>query len=53
MHLDTLQIVLAVAAAVVVGFSKTGVPGAGIFAVALMAMVFPAKQSVEIGRAHV
>jgi hypothetical protein len=48
MHLDTLQIVLAVAAAVVVGFSKTGVPGAGIFAVALMAMVFPAKQSVGI-----
>ncbi|RKN82266.1 sulfite exporter TauE/SafE family protein [Paenibacillus ginsengarvi] len=28
------------------GFSKTGVPGAGIFGVALMATVFPAKQSV-------
>ncbi|MEF3302849.1 sulfite exporter TauE/SafE family protein [Paenibacillus sp. GYB003] len=40
------QIALALLAAVMTGFSKTGVPGAGIFGVAIMAAVFPAKQSV-------
>lgn len=46
MDLNWTQIVLALLVAVMTGFSKTGVPGAGIFGVALMASVFPAKQSV-------
>lgn len=46
MELNWTQIALALLAAVMTGFSKTGVPGAGIFGVALMASVFPAKQSV-------
>ncbi|MEF3313170.1 sulfite exporter TauE/SafE family protein [Paenibacillus sp. GYB004] len=46
MDLNWTQIVLAVTAAVMTGFSKTGIPGVGIFSVALMAIVFPAKLSV-------
>ncbi|TNJ62758.1 sulfite exporter TauE/SafE family protein [Paenibacillus hemerocallicola] len=46
MDLNWTQIVLALLVAVMTGFSKTGVPGAGIFGVALMASIFPAKQSV-------
>ncbi|MDF2714417.1 MAG: hypothetical protein K0R28_1342 [Paenibacillus sp.] len=46
MDLNSTQIVLALLVAVMTGFSKTGVPGAGIFGVALMASIFPAKQSV-------
>lgn len=38
--------VLGVCAALIIGLTKTGVPGIGILAVALMVMVFPAKQSV-------
>lgn len=40
------HLVLGVLSALLVGFSKTGVPGLGILIVPLMALVFPAKQSV-------
>lgn len=46
LELHWTQIVLALLVAVMTGFSKTGVPGAGIFGAALMASAFPAKQSV-------
>lgn len=46
MELDWTLISLALLVALMTGFSKTGVPGAGIFSVALMASLFPAKQSV-------
>ncbi|GAA3402813.1 sulfite exporter TauE/SafE family protein [Paenibacillus hodogayensis] len=46
MELNWTQLILALLAAVMTGFSKTGVPGAGIFGVAVMASIFPAKQSV-------
>jgi len=48
MQLDGLDIAIAVIAAVSVGFSKTGIPSSGIFTVTLMAMVFPAKESIGI-----
>jgi hypothetical protein len=48
MQLDALDIIIAVIAAMSVGFSKTGIPSSGIFTVTLMAMVFPAKESVGI-----
>ena len=48
MHLQMSQIFLAAIAALLVGFSKTGVPSAGIFTVTLMAMIFPAKESVGV-----
>ncbi|MDF2722400.1 MAG: hypothetical protein K0Q59_2075 [Paenibacillus sp.] len=46
MELSWIHIGLALIVALMTGFSKTGVPGAGIFSVALMASIFPAKQSV-------
>ncbi len=46
MHLTLLQIVLLVAAGLIVGFSKTGVPGTGILVVPLMAEVFGGRLSV-------
>lgn len=46
MNLEWTQIALVLLVAIMTGFSKTGVPGAGIFGVALMASIFPAKQSV-------
>ena len=47
--------------ALIVGFSKTALPGAGTIAVGLFALAMPAKEStaalllllIEIGRAHV
>lgn len=39
---------LAILCAVLVGFNKTGMPGAAIFAVPLMAMIFPAGKSTGI-----
>lgn len=49
MHtLTALSWVLAALAAVLVGVAKTGIPGAGLLVVVLMARVFPAKQSVGI-----
>jgi uncharacterized membrane protein YfcA len=48
MEITITQIVIALAAAVMVGFSKTGLPSLGIFVVAIMAIIFPAKESVGI-----
>lgn len=48
MQLEWTDIVIGVITAIMVGFSKTGVPSSGIFAVTLMAMIFPAKDSVGI-----
>ena len=44
-----LAILLGVAAALLVGFSKTGMPGAGIPAVALMAEVFRENTKLSVG----
>jgi uncharacterized membrane protein YfcA len=46
MTLPPSQLLLGALAALLVGFSKTGVPGLGILIVPLMAIVFPAKLSV-------
>jgi len=43
---DTSSLLLGCIAALLVGLTKTGVPGLGILIVPLMAMLFPAKQSV-------
>ncbi len=43
---DLLSLLIGIAAGVLVGLAKTGVPGIGILAVPLMAMLFPAKTSV-------
>lgn len=48
MELTTLQWIVAIVAAILLGFSKTGFPSLGIFVVALMASVFPTKESVGI-----
>lgn len=45
MELTTAQIIQAVIAAFLVGFSKTGLTGLGILIVPLMAAVFPGKES--------
>ncbi len=45
MSFDTLAWILAAFAAVVVGLSKTGIPGLGLLAVAIFANLIPAKQS--------
>nr|VFJ92728.1 MAG: hypothetical protein BECKH772A_GA0070896_1004711 [Candidatus Kentron sp. H]VFJ93261.1 MAG: hypothetical protein BECKH772B_GA0070898_100416 [Candidatus Kentron sp. H]VFK00451.1 MAG: hypothetical protein BECKH772C_GA0070978_1004611 [Candidatus Kentron sp. H] len=42
------EVSLAVVAGLLVGFSKTGVPAAGLFIVPIMAFIFPAKLSVGI-----
>lgn len=46
MELDAFQVAQAVVAALLVGFTKTGVPGLGLLIVPLMASVFPARASV-------
>jgi uncharacterized membrane protein YfcA len=46
--LSAFSWVLVVLAAVLIGFSKTGILGVSLLVVALMASVFPAKQSVGI-----
>jgi uncharacterized membrane protein YfcA len=46
--LTALSWVLVLLAAVLIGFSKTGILGVSLLVVALMASVFPAKQSVGI-----
>lgn len=48
LQLDGLELLIGVAAGLMIGFSKTGIPSSGIFAVTLMAMAFPAKDSVGI-----
>jgi len=45
-HLDNIQWALALLAALIAGFSKTGMPGIGILVVPLMANVFPGRLSV-------
>jgi len=47
-QLDWVGIIIGVVAALLIGFSKTGVPSSGIFAITLMAIIFPAKDSVGI-----
>jgi hypothetical protein len=49
MDLSTRAILLGSAAALLVGFSKTGMPGAGIPAVALMAEVFRENTKLSVG----
>lgn len=45
MNLDVAQWVLAAFAAMIVGLSKTGVPGIGMLFVAIFAMLMPTKQA--------
>lgn len=42
------QWVFAVTGAILVGLSKTGIPGIGIFAVALFALVYPAREATGL-----
>jgi uncharacterized membrane protein YfcA len=48
MEFTTTQIIITLIAAIMIGFSKTGLPSLGIFVVAMLAMIFPTKQSVGI-----
>lgn len=48
MEISTTQLIITLLAAIMIGFSKTGLPSAGIFVVAILAMIFPTKQSVGI-----
>lgn len=48
MDITITQWIIAIIACLLVGFSKTGLPSLGIFAVALFASIFPAKESVGI-----
>ncbi|GGG01555.1 sulfite exporter TauE/SafE family protein [Paenibacillus abyssi] len=48
MDISALQWAMLIICSVLIGFSKTGVPTLGIFVVALMANVFPARESVGI-----
>ena len=49
MLLDPLSISLGACAAILVGFSKTGLPGTAIPAVALMAAAFPENAQLSVG----
>lgn len=49
MNLTTRAILLGASAALLVGFSKTGMPGAGIPAVAMMAEVFRENTRLSVG----
>lgn len=48
MTFDLAQILAGLFVALIIGFSKTGMPSFGMFGVAVMALVFPAKASVGI-----
>jgi uncharacterized membrane protein YfcA len=48
MHFEPWQWVLAVAAALFVGISKTGIGGLGMLSVAIFAQILPAKQATGI-----
>lgn len=48
MTFDVLEIIIGLLVGLIVGFSKTGMPSFGIFGVALMALIFPAKASVGL-----
>ena len=45
LDLGLSQWIIAALVALMIGFSKTGIPGAGILAVPLMAIIMPAKES--------
>ncbi len=47
-HLTILKFIILFIAGILLGISKTGFPGPGIFAVVLVAMVIPARYSVGI-----
>jgi uncharacterized membrane protein YfcA len=47
-HLEGWQWALAALGALFVGLSKTGIPGIGIFAVSLFAIIFPARASTGV-----
>jgi uncharacterized membrane protein YfcA len=48
MHLELWQWALGAFGALLVGLSKTGIPGLGILNVAIFALVFPARESVGL-----
>lgn len=48
MHLELWQWALGAFGAVLVGISKTGIPGLGILNVAIFALAFPARESIGI-----
>lgn len=48
MMLTSLEWTLLIIASMLIGITKTGVPGVGIFSIATAAIVFPAKQSTGI-----
>ena len=48
MHLEPLQWLILAVAAVIIGVSKTGIPGLGILAIVVVALVIPAKQSTGV-----
>ncbi|MEX1030133.1 MAG: TSUP family transporter [Paenibacillaceae bacterium] len=48
MEFEWIQIVIALIASVLIGFSKAGFPSAGIFVIVLMASIFPTKESTGI-----
>jgi len=45
LHINLIQAVILFLAAVIVGVSKTGIPGLGILSMAMVALVIPAKES--------
>ena len=48
LELEWWKWLLAVVGAIFIGFSKTGIPGVGIFSVALFALVYPTTESVGL-----
>ncbi|MBI4622170.1 MAG: sulfite exporter TauE/SafE family protein [Verrucomicrobia bacterium] len=48
MHLETWQWLLAAGGAFLIGLSKTGIVGIGIFSVGMFALVFPSRESVGV-----
>ena len=48
MHLELWQWALGALGALLVGLSKTGIPGLGILNIAIFALVFPARESVGL-----
>ncbi|MCE7794798.1 sulfite exporter TauE/SafE family protein [Salipaludibacillus sp. CUR1] len=47
-ELEGIHILMAVISAVLIGISKTGLPALGILVVAVMASIFPARESIGI-----
>ena len=48
MDLDTIGLIVVAFCAVLVGISKTGIPGVGVLIVPLMALVIPARKSTGL-----